>query len=57
MTIEDIAKKLDDCGNHRTCGTCEFGFGLPTESCRADMILAMGSECRRVAEEMNDDGK
>lgn len=57
MTIEDIAKKLDDCGNHRICGICEFDDGLFTESCRTQMILAMGSECRRVAEEMNDDGK
>lgn len=57
MTIEEVAKKLDDCGNHRTCEICEFGFGIPTEECRREMVVSMGDECRRIVEAERDDLK
>ena len=57
MRIEDVAKKLEGCGTHKTCKICEFGFGIPTEECRRKMIVSMGKECRKIVEAEADDGK
>jgi len=58
MTIEEIAKTLDDCANHRNCEICKFSFyGLPTMECEGHMIASMGSEVRKFVDKMGDDGK
>lgn len=53
MTIEQIAKKLNDCANAR-CNGCEFQK-VPVMYCQQHMIKKMADECRRIAEEVEDD--
>lgn len=58
MTIDEIAKRLDDCANKRICKICKYNFyGLPTMQCEGHMVREMAEECRKLVEQMGDDGK
>lgn len=58
MTIEEIAKKLDDCASKTLCKSCQYNFrGYPTMHCEGYIIEEMGAECRKIVAEMGDDGK
>lgn len=58
MTIEEIAKVLNDCASKKSCKTCKYNFyGLPTMQCEGHMVADMGNECRKLVEQMGDDGK
>ena len=53
MTVEQIAKKLNDCANS-VCIDCEYCCGN-MKLCQANLIRDMANECRRIAEEVEDD--
>lgn len=55
MTIEEIAKKLDDCANAR-CEGCEY-LCANMSLCQQNIISDMANECRKLVEQMGDDGK
>jgi len=55
MTIEQIAKKLDDCANV-VCIDCEYCCGN-IKLCQANLIRDMANECKRIVAESEDDGK
>lgn len=58
MTIEEIAKRLDDCASRKACKTCKHNFrGMPTMQCEGFIVAEMGEECRKLVEQMGDDGK
>lgn len=56
MTIEEIAKKLDDCANIR-CSNCKHIFTDDLAECQTRIIEEMADECRKLVEQMGDDGK
>lgn len=58
MTIELIAKKLNDCANGN-CRRCQY-IGLRLDNgnatlCQANLIEDMAKECKKVAERVEDD--
>jgi len=59
MTIQDIAKALNDCANLK-CGSCKYhdlGHSDVTAkmaACQAAIIDELGNECRRIVEEMEE---
>lgn len=55
MTIEDVANKLNKCALAR-CDDCEY-FCNDLEGCQSDLIVDMGAELRKIAEQTSDDGK
>lgn len=54
MTIEHIAKQLNMCAN-RQCGECPYKDWEDEAECQGSLILDMAEECRRIAEEVEDD--
>lgn len=59
MTIEEIAKRLDDCATKsmKNCADCIYQKYEGLERCQAELIKEMGAECRKIVEQMGDDGK
>ena len=64
MTIDEIEKVLNDCAkcsfNTKKYETCKYNKydGLSQiQHCEHDLIADMGAECRKLAEQMGDDGK
>ena len=58
MTIEEIEKRLNECANKKACKSCKHSRdGLPTLACEGYIIEEMGAECRKIVEQMGDDGK
>lgn len=58
MTVEQIAKKLNDCANKIYCKKCTHSRdGMPTMTCEEFMIKEVGAECRKIVEAENDDLK
>ena len=58
MTIEEISKRLNECASKEACKDCQHSFrGYPTMHCEGFIIESMGAECRKLVEQMGDDGK
>lgn len=55
MTIEEAAKKLDDCANGK-CTDCQFRH-FDVNVCQSYNIKYIANKCKEIAERMNDDGK
>lgn len=57
MKIDEIAKRLDDCANNRCKESqCKY-IKDDCFACQKQMIREMGEECRKLVEQMGDDGK
>lgn len=59
MTIDDIAKKLNNCANGM-CFNCDKDkdrMARGISLCQASLIQDMADECRKIAEDLKDDGK
>lgn len=58
MTLEEIQVRLVDCANKRFCKRCSHARdGRPTMTCEEYMVREMADECRKLVEQMGDDGK
>lgn len=56
MTIEEIAKRLNDCANVR-CSHCKHKYIDDLAECQTRIIEEMADECRNLVKQMGDDGK
>ena len=59
MTIDEIAKSLDNCANRR-CGDCKYYLHTIFQNygtCVNSLIEDMANECRHLSDQMGDDGK
>ena len=59
MTIEEIAKKLDYCAvkSMSNCEGCKYKKFEDLVRCQAELIRDMANECRKIADQLGDDGK
>lgn len=59
MTIEQIAKELDDCANRKRCDRCTYELlkNEKEETCSRFFVRDIASECKRIVAESEDDGK
>ena len=56
MTIEEIANKLNECGNGH-CAVCKYLYVDSPEECKTMLIHEMGAEAKKLSEKMLDDRK
>jgi len=60
MTIQEVANKLNECALMECEGCSHFKGDIVRQNyvmCQADMIAEMGLECKKIADELSDDGK
>lgn len=54
LTIEEIAARMNECGEGK-CDNCDYNDIF--FDCRQELIKEMAGQCRRIANELEDDGK
>lgn len=56
MTIEEIAKRLNECANKKACKTCKYSWkGMPTMHCEGDIVKEMADVFRKRYETKGDE--
>lgn len=58
MNIYEVANRLEECAQARSCAECpyrynKFGEARAYADCQADLIKEMGAECEKIVEGLN----